>query len=303
MTTMDVLPSWNDTPVKRAIVEFVERSVTKDNPGFVEPADRIAAFDNDGTLWVEQPMPPQAPFLLEKLMARVQADPALADVEPYRSIIQRDPEFFGGLARQEPDAVTKFLSGVGAAFEGMTPEAYDAEVREFVARYRDERFGKRCTELVYQPMLELFDLLRAHEWRVYVCSGGGRDFMRAIAEETWGIFQENVIGSAPEWSYRDGRLVRDNEMRGELALGPGKPSHLFARTGRLPKFAAGNGDVDIEMLEVADFALVVVHDDADREYAVTSGAEQLLDVAAAKNWQTVSMKDDWNNLYVQGDPT
>ena len=122
----------------------------------------------------------------------------------------------------------------------MTPEAYDAEVRDFVARYRDERFDKHCTELVYQPMLELFDLPRAHDWRVYVCSGGGRDFMRAISEDTWGILQENVIGSAPEWSYRGGRLVRDNEMRGELALGPGKPSHLFAHTGRLPKFAAGN---------------------------------------------------------------
>ncbi|MGB5755324.1 MAG: HAD family hydrolase [Acidimicrobiales bacterium] len=300
MTMRDVLLSWNDTPTKEAVVEFVQRSATKSSPGFVAPADRVAAFDNDGTLWVEQPIPPQAPFLIEKLVARAQTDPSLAEVEPYRSIIQRDPEFFGGLSRQEPDVVLKFLSGVGAAFEGMTPQAYDAEVREFVARYRDERFGKRCTELVYQPMLELFDLLRAHEWRVYVCSGGGRDFMRVIAEDTWGIFQENVIGSAPEWSYRDGHLVRDNAMRGELALGPGKPSHLFARTGRLPKFAAGNGDVDIEMLEVADFALVIVHDDADREYAVTGGAERVLDVAAEKDWQLVSMKNDWNHIYAEG---
>ena len=300
MTPVDRLPSWNDGPVKRAIVEFIERSATEGDAGFVGPADRVAAFDNDGTLWVEHPMPPQAPFLLEKLMARVQADPALAEVEPYRSIIERDPAFLGGLARQEPDAVTKFLAGVGAAFEGMTPDAYDAEVRDFVARYRDERFGLRCTELVYQPMLELFDLLRAHNWRVYVCSGGGRDFMRVIAEDTWGVLQENVIGSAPEWSYRDGQLMRDNAMRGDLALGPGKPSHLFARTGRLPKFAAGNGDVDIEMLEVADFAVVIVHDDADREYAVTSGAERILDVAAAKGWQRVSMKNDWNDIYVPG---
>ena len=300
MTSLDRLPSWNDGAVKRAIVEFVERSATDGSQGFIARADRVAAFDNDGTLWVEQPAPPQAPFLIEKLMARVKADPTLAEVEPYRSIIQRDPEFLGGLARQEPDAVTRFLSGVGAAFEGMSPEAYDAEVRDFVARYRDERFGLRCTELVYQPMLELFDLLRSHDWRVYVCSGGGRDFMRVIAEDTWGVLQENVIGSAPEWSYRDGQLMRDNAMRGDLALGSGKPSHLFARTGRLPKFAAGNGDVDIEMLEVADFALVIVHDDADREYAVTSGAERILDVAAAKGWQRVSMKNDWNDIYVPG---
>ena len=303
MVSVDRLPSWNDGPIKRAIVEFVEGSATEGGPEVVAPADRIAAFDNDGTLWVEQPMPPQAPFLLDKLAAQVQADPALAEVEPYRSIIQRDPEFLGGLARQEPDAVLMFLSGIGAAFEGMTPEAYDAEVRDFVDRYRDERFGKRCTELVYRPMLELFDLLRAYDWRVYVCSGGGRDFMRTIAEETWGILQENVIGSAPEWSYRDGQLVRDNELRGDLALGPGKPSHLFARTGRLPKFAAGNGDVDIEMLDVADFALVIVHDDADREYATNAGAERILDAAASKGWQLVSMQDDWNHIFVQGAPS
>mgnify|MGYP001825613096 CR=1 FL=1 len=303
MTSVDQLPSWNDGTVKRAIVDFVEQSSSEGGPGFGAPADRVAAFDNDGTLWVEHPMPPQAPFLLEQLIARVQADPALAEVEPYRSIIERDPVFLGALARQEPDAVTTFLSGIGAAFEGMTPEAYESEVRDFIDRYRDERFGRRCTELVYQPMLELFDLLRAHEWRVYVCSGGGRDFMRVIAEGTWGVLQENVIGSAPEWSYRDGRLERDNEMRGDLALGPGKPSHLFARTGRLPKFAAGNGDVDIEMLEVADFALVIVHDDAEREYATTSGAERILDVAAAKDWQMVSMKNDWNHIYLQGAPT
>ena len=299
----EVLASWADGAAKKAVVDFVTDSATVGSPRFVAEAERIAAFDNDGTLWVEQPMPPQAPFLLEKLVAQVRADPALAEAEPYRSIIEHDPVFLAGLARQDPDAVTKFLAGVGAAWEGVTPEVYDAEVRDFVARYRDERFGKRCTELVYQPMLELFDLLHAHDWRVYVCSGGGRDFMRAIAEDTWGILQENVIGSAPEWSYRDGRLVRDNEMRGELALGPGKPSHLFARTGRLPKFAAGNGDVDIEMLEVADFALVIVHDDADREYETTAGAERILDVAAAKDWQVVSMKHEWNSLYVPGAPT
>ncbi|MDH4280850.1 MAG: haloacid dehalogenase-like hydrolase [Acidimicrobiia bacterium] len=185
----------------------------------------------------------------------------------------------------------------------MTPEAYDAEVRDFVARYRDERFDKHCTELVYQPMLELFDLPRAHDWRVYVCSGGGRDFMRAISEDTWGILQENVIGSAPEWSYRDGRLVRDNEMRGELALGPGKPSHLFAHTGRLPKFAAGNGDVDIEMLQVADFALAVVHDDPEREYEVTAGAERIVEIARAVDWTMVNMRNDWNDVYARGEAT
>jgi phosphoserine phosphatase len=299
MTTVDALPSWNDTSVTRAIIDFVERSVIEGDTGYVAPADRVAAFDNDGTLWVEQPMPPQGPFLFGKLMAQVKADPSLAEHEPYRSLLQRDPAFLGSLARQEPDAVAQFLSGVGAAWEGATPQEFDAEVREFVATYRDERFGKLCTELIYQPMLELFDLLRAHDWRVFVCSGGGRDFMRVFAEETWGVLQENVIGSAPEWTYRDGQLVRLNAWRGEIALGPGKPSHLFARTGRLPKFSAGNSDGDIEMLEVADFALVIKHDDAEREYVTTSGAERFLEIAETQRWQLVSMKDDWNRMFAE----
>ena len=128
-------------------------------------------------------------------------------------------------------------------------------------------------------------------------SGGGRDFMRVIAEDTWGIPMENVIGSAPEYSYRDGQLVRENAMRGNLALGPGKPEHLIARTGRLPRFAAGNGDVDIEMLEVADFAFVVVHDDAEREYKVTAGAERILDIGPVRGWTMVSMRDDWITIF------
>ncbi len=299
MTTTDTLPSWNDTPVTRAIVDFVERSVIEGDAGYVAPADRVAAFDNDGTLWVEQPMPPQGPFLFGKLMERVKSDSSLADHEPYRSLLQQDPAFLSSLARQEPDAVAQFLSGVGAAWEGVTPEEFDAEVHQFVATYRDERFGKRCTELVYQPMLELFDLLRAHDWRVFVCSGGGRDFMRVFAEETWGLLQENVIGSAPEWTYRDGQLVRLNAWRGEIALGPGKPSHLFARTGRLPKFSVGNSDGDIEMLEVADFALAIKHDDPEREYETTSGAERFLEIAETQRWQIVSMKDDWNRMFAE----
>lgn len=294
------LSSWVDGPVRESLIDFVSASSQSESSGFIPVRDRVAAFDNDGTLWAEQPIPVQAPFLLAKLVDQVRADPALADAEPYRSIVSHDPEFFAGLARQDPDAVTLFLSGVGRAWEGSSPEQYESEVRDFVSSYRDERFGKRCTELVYQPMLELFDLLRAHDWRIFVCSGGGRDFMRVIAEDTWGIPQENVIGSAPEWTYRNGALVRENAMRGELALGPGKPSHLFARTGRLPRFAAGNGDVDIEMLDVADFSLVIVHDDPDREHAYTTGAEQILTVGLERGWTMVSMRNDWNTMFIQG---
>ena len=295
--SVDQLPSWKSGPARDAIVEFVEQASVEDSETFIPPADRVAAFDNDGTLWCEQPMPPQAPFLLEKLVGMVRADTSLAEREPFRAIVNRDPEFFAGVATQDPAAIEMFLRGIGEAWEGASPADYDAEVRAFVDSYRDEKFGKRCTELVYQPMLELFDLLRSHQWRVFVCSGGGRDFMRVIAEDTWGILQENVIGSAPEWTYRNGGLVRENAMRGELALGPGKPSHLFARTGRLPRFAAGNGDVDIEMLEVADFGLVVVHDDPDREHVYTAGAERILAEGPERGWTMASIRDDWTTVF------
>lgn len=300
-STADLLPSWNDGVSRRAILDFVRAASEPDSPGFVPLPERIAAFDNDGTLWVEQPMPPQGPFLLNKLVGMVRQDPSLQGREPYRSIVTKDPAFLAGLARQDPWAIERFLQGIGEAWEGCSPEEYDAEVRAFVSSYRDDRFGALCTELVYQPMLELFDLLRAHDWRIFVCSGGGRDFMRVIAEETWGILQENVIGSSPEWVYRDGRLVRENAMRGDLALGPGKPSHLFARTGRLPRFAGGNGDVDIEMLDVADFRLVIVHDDPDREHAYTAGADRILTHGRERGWTMASMRNDWATIFAEGE--
>jgi phosphoserine phosphatase len=145
--------------------------------------------------------------------------------------------------------------------------------------------------------MELFDLLRDHGFRVFVCSGGGRDFMRVFAEELWGVHKENVIGSAADYTYADGQIVRGQEMLGRLNLGPGKPENIFAQTGRLPVFAAGNADVDIEMLASATFALLINHDDAEREFAYTASAEASRATAAERGWTVVSMKDDWNTLY------
>ena len=291
------LASWIDGEAKQDILSFVEASGDPNSDAFVPVPDRVAAFDNDGTLWVEQPSPVQAPFLLEKLVAQVKGDPSLAERQPYKGIVTRDAEFLDGLARQVPEVVLAFLEGVGAAWEGTTPDGYEAEVRTYLETHSNERFGRPHTDLVYRPMLELFDLLRAHDWRVYVCSGGGRDFMRAFCEEVLGVPKENVIGSASEYVYRDGELLRENAMRGNLALGAGKPEHLYARTGRLPRFAAGNGDVDIEMLEVADYSLVIVHDDEEREYSYTAGAEAILDRGAGQGWTMVSMKRDWATVF------
>lgn len=291
------LSSWNDTQTKQSVLHFLAATGDENSPDFILPADRIAAFDNDGTLWVEQPAPAQTGFLLDKLVAQVKMNPTLAEEEPYKALVTKDEAFSQALAQQVPEVVIAFLKGVGKAWEGATPEEYEAEVRVFLVAANHPRFNRPWTELVYQPMLELFDLLRANKWRVFVCSGGGRDFMRVFSEETWGILRENVIGSAPEWAYEDGRLVRKNALYGNIALGPGKPEHIYARTGRTALFAGGNGDVDLEMLQEARFRLVVVHDDEEREYATTASAEKLLEAGRQGGWTMVSMKDDWKTVF------
>ncbi len=152
-------------------------------------------------------------------------------------------------------------------------------------------------ELVYKPMLDLFEYLRGHDFRVFVCSGGGRDFMRVFAEQIWGIFKEDVIGSAPEYEFKDGKLLQTDQILGGLALGPGKLEHIFARTGRLPIVAGGNADVDIEMLTAASFSLLFDHDDEEREFAYTEGAERSLAAAKELGWTIVSMKGDWTTVF------
>jgi phosphoserine phosphatase len=146
-------------------------------------------------------------------------------------------------------------------------------------------------------MIELLDLLRANEFRVFVCSGGGRDFMRVFAEECFGVHRENVIGTAAEYNYIDGQIVRGDHALGTLDVGPGKPEHIFAQTGRLPLFAGGNADVDIEMLSAAQFSVIVNHDDEDREFAYTSGADASFAKAKELGWTIVSMKNDWNTIF------
>jgi phosphoserine phosphatase len=246
---------------------------------------------------VEQPAPPQFDFLLRKWTKEAELDPSLADQEPYRAILNRDMAFFEGLSVQDPEVAMSLEAAVARSWAGKTPDAFDAEVREWVSTVKQPKFGVGYTELIYKPMLELFEYLREHDFRVFVCSGGGRDFMRVFAEETWGIHKENVIGSASEYDYEGGRLLRTDQILGGLALGPGKPGHIFARTGRLPVFAGGNADVDIEMLDVASFALLVSHDDDAREFSYTKGAERSLAAAAERGWTVVSMKDDWTTVF------
>jgi len=304
MTTMTetILPSWKDGPVKAAIVDFVTATVTP-GPDFVELADRIAAFDNDGTLWVEQPLPPQFDFVFRRWGEEVAADPSLAEQQPYKALVTKDMTFFAGVATQDPEVVATLVAAFARTWKGTTPDEFDAQVREWLTTVKQPKLGVPYIELVYRPMLELLEYLKANEYRVFVCSGGGRDFMRVFAEETWGIYKENVIGTAAEYTYADGRIVRAEHGLGGLDVGPGKPEHIFAQTGRLPIFAGGNADVDIEMLESARFALLVNHDDDEREFAYTAGGEASLARGKELGWTIASMRDDWTTVFGDGGPS
>jgi phosphoserine phosphatase len=210
--------------------------------------------------------------------------------------------FLEGVATQDPEVVGTLLKAFARTWAGSTPEEFDAEVRDWLQTVKQPDLGVPYVELVYIPMLELLDFLEANDFRVFVCSGGGRDFMRVFAEETWGINKENVIGTAAEYTYADGRIVRAEHALGSLDVGPGKPEHIFAQTGRVPLFAGGNADVDIEMLEAATFSLLVNHDDEVREFAYVKGAEKSLEKARDLGWTVVSVKDEWTTVFAK-DPT
>jgi phosphoglycolate phosphatase-like HAD superfamily hydrolase len=293
---LDLLPSWNDGKAKRAILKFVTNAAT---PGdaFIKPADRIAVFDNDGTLWVEQPLPVQLDFIFRALGKAAQRDSTLAEQQPYKTILTRDQSFFEEVAEQQPDAVRALEQGLAQTWQGTTPDEFEAEVTKYLSDVKSERFGVPYTDLIYKPMLEVFDLLAANEFRIFVCSVGGREFMRVIAESAWDIPREHVIGTAPSYEYKDGEIRRGDKFLEGLALGPGKVEHIFAYAGRMPAFAAGNADVDIEMLERSIFAMLVVHDDMEREFAYTKSAERSVKAAQEKGWALVSMKNDWNTIF------
>lgn len=294
--TEDALPSWVDGPTKRAILEFVAGSTTPGD-GFLEPAERIAVFDNDGTLWIEQPLPVQLDFIFRALARAAHDDPDLASRDPYKAILEQDRGFFAAVGQQQPEAIRALEEALARTWLGFTPAQFEAQVTAYLDENKSERFGVPYPQLVYQPMLELFDLLGANGFRVFVCSGGGRDFMRVIAESAWKIPREHVIGTAPTYKYEDGVIKRGDQILGGMALGPGKPEHIFAYAGRMPAFAGGNADVDIEMLESARFAMLLVHDDADREFAYTTAAEKSVAAAREHGWTLVSMKDDWTTVF------
>jgi phosphoserine phosphatase len=289
---MPGLPSWHDGPAKRAVLGFLA-DVAGDGPGYLAPVDRIAAFDNDGTLWCEQPLPPQFDFVLRRWAAMAEADPAKRTQQPYRAAVELDTDWLRAYEQHIPE----LMKGMAEAFSGSTPEQFERTVRKFFGDVRHPRFGVSYDNVVYQPMRELLDLLAAYDFRVFIVSGGGRDFMRVISEPSYGVLRERVIGTAPDYEYRDGTLYRLPTALGGVDDGPGKPVHIFHQVGRPPAFAGGNADGDVEMLESARFALLIRHDDAEREYAYDDKAKRALAAAERDGWAVASMREDWATVF------
>jgi len=292
MNESATLPNWNERPAKTAILEFV-RSVTTPGDAFVPPAERIATFDNDGTLWCESPIYVQADFILRRFKEMVRENPARAKEQPYKALVEGDTEWLRDIYAHVPE----LLKGVGEAFAGITTEAFDAAAREFFAVATHPTLGVPYTQVAYRPMRELIDLLRVNGFQVYICTGGGRDFVRAVSEQVYGLPRDHVIGSAATLEYRDGELYRTAGVEQPIDDGPGKPVHIWARTGRKPLLAGGNADGDVPMLETAQFALLVHHDDAEREFVYDGGAEKALAAADEHGWTVVSMKEDFMTVF------
>ena len=299
------LASWNDGPAKQSIVEFVERAVAD-----VPVEERVATFDNDGTLWCEKPVPIQADFILRRLFEMADADPALRDRQPWKAAYERDARWLGDVMTEhyagDDTKVRTLLGGVLAAYAGITVDEFEAKADRFLRTVDHPTLGRGYLECAYAPMVELLGYLEANGFSNYIASGGGRDFMRPITQEVYGIPRERVIGSATALDYvSDGRggTITHKPEADYIDDGPQKPVRIWSRTGRRPLLAAGNSNGDIPMLDFTwhedkpFLPLLLLHDDADREFDYTSGAEQALEKAASSGWTVVSVKQDWATVF------
>jgi len=301
----DPLPSWNDGPAKQSIVSFVEKVTRPGSPDFVAVPERIAVFDNDGTLWCEKPLPVQLCFAIDRVKALAPQHPEWQTNEPFASILKGDLK--AALAGGD-HALAELMM---ATHTGNTTVEFEQIVKDWIATAKHPQTGKRYTEMVYQPMLEVLAYLRANGFKTFIVSGGGIEFMRPWAEKVYGIPPEQVIGSSVKTKFelRDGQpvLVRLPELNFLDDKG-GKPVGINQHIGRRPVAAFGNSDGDLQMLQYtgagsgARFCLYVHHDDADREYVYdrTDALAKLdkgLDEAAAKGWTVVSMKNDWKQVF------
>ncbi len=308
----DLLPSWNDGPAKQAIIQFVQETTDQASPKFVPPEERIATFDQDGTLWVEHPMYTQVMYCLDRVPAVVKAKPELKNVEPFKTVLSGNHEAMAKLSMKD---IEKILA---ATLTGMTVEEFNADVKKWITTARHARFDRLYTELVYQPMLEVMRYLRENGYKTYIVTGGGQDFVRVYAERVYGIPPEQVVGSAVGTKYgyaKDGKPFLTKEPK--LLLNDnnaGKPEGIHLMIGRRPHAAFGNSTGDRQMLEYTKtgdgerLSMIVLHDDAKREYAygpaqglpdtkVGAFTQSLYDEAKKQGWIIISMKNDWKRIF------
>jgi phosphoserine phosphatase len=303
----EVLASWNDGAARQAAIEFVGRAVSD-----VPNEERVAVFDNDGTLWCEKPLPIQADFILRRLYAMAEGNPELRDRQPWKAAYERDYGWLGKVLAEhyagDDTNVRTLLGGVLAAHEGVSVEDFEAKADAFLRETQHPTLNRAYLRCAYAPMIELLDYLEANGFSNYIASGGGRDFMRPISQEVYGVPRERVIGSATALDYasdEQGGTITHRAEADYLDDGPQKPIRIWSRTGRRPLLAAGNSNGDIPMLDFTQhpdkpfMRLLLLHDDAEREFDYTGGAEQALDEAEAKGWTVVSIKNDWATVFVE----
>ena len=306
------LESWNNGASKSAILDFVKKVTTVNGPDFVPPAERIATFDNDGTLWLEKPMYIQLQHGLRAIGKAAAEKPELRTRQPFKAVYEKDMGWLGKAAADyamgDPSGVFTLVSGLTEVFEGQPVEAFEADALEFLTNAQDARFKKPYKQLTYKPMVELVHYLQDNGFQVFITSGGGRDFMRAVCEEIYGIPRSMTIGSSVTFQYGEdeqgiARVLRTKEIEQPIDDGPGKPPHIHRAIGRRPVMAAGNSNGDIHMLQYArghkglSLALLVHHDDAEREYAYKDGTEKALQLAPQAGWVVVSMLNDWKTVF------
>jgi phosphoserine phosphatase len=307
----DPLPSWNNGAAKQAIVLFVQQTTDRASPKYVEPSDRIATFDQDGTLWTEHPLYAQAMFALDRLGVLAPQHLEWKTTQPFKSVLEHDREAMSKFTESD------WMSIIAVTHAGMSTEDFATIVRDWLATARDPRFHRPYTELVYQPMLEVMEYLRANGYKTYIVTGGGQEFVRVYSEKTYGVPPEQVVGSSIVTKYVDagGKPLLMREAKPFfIDDGPGKAIGINLFIGKRPHAAFGNSAGDMQMLQWtqagdgARLMMLVLHDDATREYAygpanglpatsVGAFPQTLMDGAKTSGWTVISMKNDWKRIF------
>jgi phosphoglycolate phosphatase-like HAD superfamily hydrolase len=311
--TSDPLPSWNEGDTKESILKFVHSTTDSTDSAYVKPGERIATFDQDGTLWVEKPIYSQVMYCLDRIPQIVKVKPALKNTEPFKTVLSGNPEAIAKLSEADLEKIAV------VTLTGMTESQFRTEVSDWITKAKNHRWNKLYTELIYQPMLELMQYLRDNGFKTYIVTGGGQDFVRVYADRVYGVPEEQVVGTAVTTTYKyDSATGKSSLLKNPKLMlndnGPGKAQGIQLMIGHRPNAAFGNSTGDQQMLEYAKggngatLAMLVMHDDSTREYAygpaqglpdskVGTFSQTLYDEAKKSGWTVISMKNDWKRVF------